>query len=92
MHAGRLNGELKLHCFDEQSWHFPDFGGSIHVQNGGFHFWDAVDDFTGVEVDLVYDRDRLYLHNAMGNFGAVPLMLSGNFCSQVEPVSAAQLR
>ena len=60
------------------------------MQNGGFHFWDAVDDFMGVEVDLVFDRDRLYLHNAMGNFGAVPLALSGNTWPPVELVSAAQ--
>lgn len=42
-----------------------------------FHFWDATDDITGADLDLFFERDRLYLHNARGSFGAVPMTLSG---------------
>lgn len=42
-----------------------------------FHFWDATDDITGADLDLVFERDCLYLHNTSGAFGAVPMTLTG---------------
>lgn len=42
-----------------------------------FHFWDATDDISGAHLDLVFERDQLYLHNARGAFGAVPMTLTG---------------
>lgn len=42
-----------------------------------FHFWDAVDDLSKTDIDLVFDDQRLYMHNASGLFGSVPLTLSG---------------
>lgn len=43
-----------------------------------FHFWDAVDDLSRTDIDLVFDEQRLYMHNASGLFGSVPLTLSGD--------------
>jgi len=42
-----------------------------------FHFWDATDDISGAHLDLLFERDQLYLHNARGAFGAVPMTLTG---------------
>jgi hypothetical protein len=41
------------------------------------HFWDATDDLLGCQMDLLFERDRVYLHKANGHFGAVPLSVSG---------------
>ncbi len=47
------------------------------MRDGAFHFWDAVDDFSDVRMDLLFEGDRLYLHDASGKFGAVPLSMTG---------------
>lgn len=41
------------------------------------HFWDAPDDIVGATMDLLFERDRVYLHKANGSFGAIPLSVSG---------------
>ena len=41
------------------------------------HFWDAPDDILGADMDLLFEKDRVYLHNATGHFGALPLSVSG---------------
>lgn len=41
------------------------------------HFWDSPDDITGAAMDLLFERDRVYLHKATGSFGAIPLSVSG---------------
>ena len=47
------------------------------VTNGAFHFWDATDDFSKTNMDLLFEGDRLYLHKATGYFGAVPMSITG---------------
>ena len=47
------------------------------VKDGAFHFWDAVDDFSRTNMDLIFEHDRLYLHDASGHFGAVPMSITG---------------
>ena len=76
--AGRLNGELNLRCHDAASWRFPSFSGKVACRALNFHFWDAVDDLSRTDIDLVFDDQRLYMHNASGLFGSVPLTLSGD--------------
>lgn len=51
-------------------------------RDGSFHFWDAVDDFSDANMDLLFEGDRMYVHNASGKFGAVPLTLTGALCMQ----------
>lgn len=48
-----------------------------HHRGANFHFWDATDDISGANLDLLFERDRLYLHNTSGSFGAVPMTLTG---------------
>ncbi|KAL0030394.1 hypothetical protein WJX79_000988 [Trebouxia sp. C0005] len=76
--AGRLDGELKVHCHDAATWKFPSFAGQVACRGLDFHFWDAVDDLSKTNIDLVFDDQRLYMHNAIGMFGSVPLTLSGD--------------
>lgn len=76
-HTGRLDGELKVHCHDAATWKFPSFAGQVACRGLDFHFWDAVDDLSKTNIDLVFDDQRLYMHNAIGMFGSVPLTLSG---------------
>lgn len=45
-------------------------------RDGCFHFWDASDDITA-DMDLLFERDRMYIHNAVGSFGAVHMTLTG---------------
>ena len=72
-----MNGELKLHCHDAATWRFPSFSGKVTCRGIDFHFWDAVDDLSKTDIDLVFDDQRLYMHNASGIFGSIPLTLSG---------------
>ena len=49
-------------------------------RGASFHFWDATDDITDACLDLLFETDRLYFHNATGRFGAVPMSLTGALC------------
>ena len=51
------------------------------VNNASFHFWDAVDDFSRTNMDLIFEHDRLYLHDASGHFGAVPMSITGTLAA-----------
>lgn len=54
------------------------------------HFWDSPDDIQGASMDLLFERDRVYLHKATGSFGAIPLSVSGERgCSPQSTVRAA---
>ena len=81
VHTGRMNGELKVHCHNAATWKFPSFSGQVACRGLDFHFWDAVDDLTKTDIDMVFDDQRLYMHNASGMFGSVPLTLSGELPS-----------
>ena len=83
--VGRMDGELKVHCHDAATWRFPSFSGQLACRGLDFHFWDAVDDLSSTNIDLVFDDQRLYMHNASGMFGSIPLTLSGNACTAVHP-------
>ena len=39
------------------------------------HFWDSPDDINGADMELVFERDRMYLHGAQVR-PAVPLYCS----------------
>lgn len=75
--AGRIDGDFRVHCHDAASWNFPSFAGQVACKGMDFHFWDAVDDLSRVDMTLVFEDQRMYMHNASGMFGSVPLTLSG---------------
>ncbi|KAK9840821.1 hypothetical protein WJX81_007219 [Elliptochloris bilobata] len=78
IYDGRLNGELRVRSHNAATWHFPSVSGHVRVADGAFHFWDAPDDFSRAKLSLVFEGDRLYLHHAQGNFGAVPVTVTGD--------------
>lgn len=77
IHDGRLTGDLYLHCYDPATWNFPQFGGRVSCRGLQLHFWDAPDDLTDTNVDLLFEGDRMYLHGAKGYFGAAPIIVTG---------------
>lgn len=44
----------------------------------GLHFWDSPDDIHSTAMELVFDKDRMYLHGATGFYGAAPLAVTGD--------------
>ena len=85
--AGRLNGRLRLLSNDADSWRFPVIRGRIRGHDLGFHFFDAPDDFSRTKLDLMFEGDRLYLHNTQGYFGAVPMSFTGAWPPMMQSVS-----
>lgn len=75
--AGRMDGEFRMRAHDAATWRFPTFGGRVRCTGMAMHFWDATDDLTDVNMDLLLEGERLYFHNATGRFGAAPLVLTG---------------
>ncbi|KAL4547159.1 hypothetical protein Ndes2526B_g07937 [Nannochloris sp. 'desiccata'] len=75
---GRANGEFIIKMHDLATWHAPEYHGRVAVRGANFHFWDATDDIIDADLDLLFEGDRLYLHNAKGKFGAVPMRLTGD--------------
>ncbi|MAD20600.1 MAG: hypothetical protein CMJ52_10720 [Planctomycetaceae bacterium] len=79
VNKGVLNGEVRLRFHDEKSWtRYPDFTGRINCKKAGFHIWDAPDDFEDVNMDLLFENDRIYFHNATGYYGAIPVSAVGD--------------
>lgn len=74
-----------MHAYDETSWRLPFFDGRIKCRNVAFHFWDATDDFSKTNLDLLFEGHRLYLHGANGKFGAVPMSLTGDILRHGKP-------
>ena len=56
--------------------------GLLPCRGADFHFFDATDDICDADLDLLFERNRLYLHKTTGRFGAVPMTLSGR-CTQM---------
>ena len=75
---GRANGEFIIKMHDFATWHIPEYHGRVAVRGANFHFWDATDDILDADLDLLFEKDRLYLHKAKGKFGAVPMTLTGD--------------
>lgn len=79
-----------MHAYDAGTWHLPLFGGRVHCSGLGFHFWDATDDFSNADMDLLFEGHQLYLHNARGMFGAVPMTITGASCCCPDLVVASR--
>ncbi|GAX75992.1 hypothetical protein CEUSTIGMA_g3435.t1 [Chlamydomonas eustigma] len=78
VYEGRVGGELRIKSYDDDSWMFPEIYGLVRCRGASFHFWDAPDEISGADMDLVFEGDRMYLHGAQGHFGAVPLRVTGD--------------
>ena len=74
-----MNGKLRILANDKETWKFPAIRGRVRGSDLAFHFFDAPDDFSRTRLDLLFEGDRMYFHNAQGFFGAVPITLNGIF-------------
>ncbi|CAH2060516.1 unnamed protein product [Thlaspi arvense] len=74
---GRASGEVHL-CMSRGEI-FPNLHGQLDVTGLGFHIYDAPSSFSDVSASLSFRGQRIFLHNASGWFGKVPLEASGDF-------------
>ncbi|XP_019414960.1 PREDICTED: uncharacterized protein LOC109326680 isoform X1 [Lupinus angustifolius] len=74
---GRASGEVHL-CMSKGE-NFPNFHGQLDVTGLNFHLLDAPSGFSNISASLCFRGQRIFLHNANGWFGSVPVEASGDF-------------
>ncbi|KAK7320719.1 hypothetical protein VNO77_30448 [Canavalia gladiata] len=74
---GRASGEVHL-CMSKGET-FPNFHGQLDVTGLDFQLLDAPSCFSNISASLCFRGQRIFLHNANGWFGSVPLEASGDF-------------
>ncbi|KAI4376157.1 hypothetical protein MLD38_013947 [Melastoma candidum] len=74
---GRATGEVHLCMSGEES--FPNIYGQLDVAGLAFEIYDAPSRFLDVTASLCFRGQRIFLQNASGWFGSVPLEASGDF-------------
>ncbi|KAJ7565427.1 hypothetical protein O6H91_02G060300 [Diphasiastrum complanatum] len=73
---GRVDGEVNIWMDKDDT--FPSFTGKIDVKELEFHIWEAPSRFKGVHGTLFFQDQRVFFHNAVGCYGAIPLNVSGD--------------
>lgn len=74
---GRASGEVHI-CMSSGET-FPNLHGQLDVTGLSFHIYDAPSKFSDMSASLCFRAQRIFLHNASGWFGKVPLEASGDF-------------
>ncbi|XP_047977254.1 protein TIC236, chloroplastic-like [Salvia hispanica] len=74
---GRASGEVHICMSRGES--FPNLHGQLDVTGLTFHIYDAPSAFSDVYASLFFRAQRIFLHNARGWFGDIPLEASGDF-------------
>ncbi|XP_057798148.1 protein TIC236, chloroplastic isoform X2 [Salvia miltiorrhiza] len=74
---GRASGEVHICMSRGES--FPNLHGQLDVTGLGFNIYDAPSPFSDVYASLYFRAQRIFLHNARGWFGDIPLEASGDF-------------
>lgn len=74
---GRASGEVHL-CMSKGET-FPNLHGQLDVTGLDFQLLDAPSGFSNISTSLCFRGQRIFLHNANGRFGSVPLEASGDF-------------
>ncbi|KAG4931195.1 hypothetical protein AAZX31_17G191800 [Glycine max] len=74
---GWASGEVHL-CMSKGET-FPNFHGQLDVRGLDFQLLDAPSSFSNISASLCFRGQRIFLHNASGWFGSVPLEASGDF-------------
>lgn len=74
---GRASGEVHL-CMSKGET-FPNLHGQLDVTGLDFQLLDAPSGFSNISTSLCFRGQRIFLHNANGWFGSVPLEASGDF-------------
>ncbi|KAK9073158.1 hypothetical protein SSX86_007482 [Deinandra increscens subsp. villosa] len=76
-YEGRASGEV--HICMSQGESFPNLHGQLDVTGLAFQIFDAPSSFSDISASLCFRAQRIFLHNASGWFGKVPLEASGDF-------------
>lgn len=76
-YEGRASGEVHICMSEGES--FPNLHGQLDVTGLAFRISDAPSSFSDVSASLCFRAQRIFLHNASGWFGKVPLEASGDF-------------
>ncbi|XP_024989415.1 uncharacterized protein LOC112523955 isoform X2 [Cynara cardunculus var. scolymus] len=76
-YEGRASGEVHICMSEGES--FPNLHGQLDVTGLAFQISDAPSSFSDVSASLCFRAQRIFLHNASGWFGKVPLEASGDF-------------
>ncbi|PIA65229.1 hypothetical protein AQUCO_00100602v1 [Aquilegia coerulea] len=74
---GRASGEIHI-CMSRGET-FPNLHGQLDVKGLSFQIFDAPSSFKELAASLCFRGQRIFLHNASGWFGDVPLEASGDF-------------
>ncbi|KAL3844129.1 hypothetical protein ACJIZ3_001532 [Penstemon smallii] len=74
---GRASGEVHI-CMSKGET-FPNLHGQLDVTGLAFQIYDAPSRFSDISASLFFRAQRIFLHNARGWFGDVPLEASGDF-------------
>ncbi|XP_057959388.1 protein TIC236, chloroplastic isoform X2 [Malania oleifera] len=74
---GRASGEVHICMSREET--FPNLHGQLDVAGVAFQIYDAPSRFSDGSAILHFRGQRIFLHNASGWFGKVPLEASGDF-------------
>ncbi|KNA09855.1 hypothetical protein SOVF_149730 isoform B [Spinacia oleracea] len=74
---GRASGEVHVCMSTGES--FPNLHGQLDVTGLSFQILDAPSWFSDMSASLCFRGQRVFLHNANGWFGSVPLEASGDF-------------
>lgn len=76
-HKGRATGEVHI-CMSKGD-SFPSIHGQLDVKGLGFQILDAPASFSEIVATLSFRGQRVFLHNASGWYGEVPVEASGDF-------------
>ncbi|KAL8218910.1 hypothetical protein R6Q57_022283 [Mikania cordata] len=76
-YEGRASGEV--HICMSQGENFPNLHGQLDVTGLAFQIFDAPSSFSDMSASLCFRAQRIFLHDASGWFGKVPLEASGDF-------------
>lgn len=74
---GRASGEVHI-CMSRGET-FPNLHGQLDVTGLAFHIYDAPSRFSDISASLCFRAQRIFLQNARGWFGDLPLEASGDF-------------
>lgn len=74
---GRASGEVHV-CMSSGET-FPNLHGQLDISGLSFQILDAPSSLSDMSASLCFRGQRIFLHNANGWFGSVPLEASGDF-------------
>ncbi|KAH9616453.1 hypothetical protein KSS87_018431 [Heliosperma pusillum] len=77
--GGRVTMDRLVHICMSSGENFPNLHGQLDVTGVSFQILDAPSSFSDISASLCFRGQRIFLHNANGWFGSVPLEASGDF-------------